>query len=221
MSGQAPYFTDPVTSDQMNRFVDYIERCLRAVMTNTYRLIQHELDPSSGRHSGILTEPYGGTGESTYALGDMLYAQAADNLGKLSVGAYGEVLTVSASGVPEWTTGGSFLLVSGQALSALRVVVSDASGRVIYADNTTTAHAGRVYGLTLTATSVAGQGVRVLFGGRWYEATWLWDEEKPLFLGASGTLTQTPPATGISQVVAQPITSQSINFAPLTAVVQV
>lgn len=44
---------------------------------------------------------YGGTSQSTYTTGDILYASASNTLTKLSVGSNGQVLTVS-SGVPSW-----------------------------------------------------------------------------------------------------------------------
>ena len=43
----------------------------------------------------------GGTGQTTYTTGDMLYASAANTLSKLGIGTTGQVLTVIA-GVPAW-----------------------------------------------------------------------------------------------------------------------
>ena len=50
---------------------------------------------------------YGGTGFSTYATGDLIYASATNTLSKLSAGTNGYVLTL-AGGVPTWasSTGG-------------------------------------------------------------------------------------------------------------------
>jgi len=52
----------------------------------------------------------GGTGQSTYATGDIIYASATNTLSKLTAGTNGYVLTLSA-GVPTWAaaTGGSGL----------------------------------------------------------------------------------------------------------------
>jgi hypothetical protein len=57
--------------------------------------------------SGTLNAVNGGTQQSTYATGDILYASAANTLSKLSAGANGNVLTLAA-GVPTWaaSTGG-------------------------------------------------------------------------------------------------------------------
>src|SRR5271170_875472 len=48
-------------------------------------------------------ESFGGTNQSTYTTGDILYASAANTLSKLPVGSTGNVLQVSA-GVPAWGT---------------------------------------------------------------------------------------------------------------------
>lgn len=52
-----------------------------------------------------LPEVNGGTGQTTYATGDILYASGANTLSKLTVGSSGQVLTVSG-GVPTWAAGG-------------------------------------------------------------------------------------------------------------------
>lgn len=55
----------------------------------------------------------GGTAQTTYATGDLLYASAADTLSKRTIGTTGQVLTVSG-GVPTWAApaaGGKVLQV--------------------------------------------------------------------------------------------------------------
>jgi hypothetical protein len=52
-----------------------------------------------------ISEAYGGTNQSTYATGDILYASAANTLSKLAAGTNGHVLTLAA-GVPTWAAGG-------------------------------------------------------------------------------------------------------------------
>ena len=53
--------------------------------------------------SGTLATGNGGTGLTSYALGDILYASAANILAALPVGTNGQVLTLSG-GVPSWQT---------------------------------------------------------------------------------------------------------------------
>lgn len=45
---------------------------------------------------------YGGTGLTTYATGDIIYASGTNTLAKRSIGVDGQVLQVNASGVPVW-----------------------------------------------------------------------------------------------------------------------
>lgn len=51
--------------------------------------------------SGTAQETQGGTGETTYTTGDILYASGTNALSKLSAGSTGEVLTI-AGGIPDW-----------------------------------------------------------------------------------------------------------------------
>lgn len=51
--------------------------------------------------TGILADDNGGTGQSTYATGDMLYASGVNTLAKRTIGSTGNVLSV-VGGVPSW-----------------------------------------------------------------------------------------------------------------------
>lgn len=50
-----------------------------------------------------VVETSGGTNQTSYATGDLLYATGTNTLGKRSIGTTGQILTVS-SGVPTWST---------------------------------------------------------------------------------------------------------------------
>jgi len=58
-------------------------------------------------NASTIGAPYGGTGQTTYATGDIIYSSATNTLTKLPIGSTGYVLTV-AGGVPTWaaSTGG-------------------------------------------------------------------------------------------------------------------
>ena len=60
----------------------------------------------------VIGTTYGGTGQSTYATGDILYASGANTLSKLAAGTNGYVLTL-ASGVPSWAAAGGVTSFSG------------------------------------------------------------------------------------------------------------
>lgn len=59
---------------------------------------------SSDAVSGALDETNGGTGQSSFTTGDILYSSASNTLSKLAIGSSGNVLTVSG-GVPAWGAG--------------------------------------------------------------------------------------------------------------------
>ena len=62
---------------------------------------------TTGVWNGTAVGPtYGGTGQTTYTTGDILYASAANTLSKLPIGGAGEVLTVAA-GIPDWLPAGT------------------------------------------------------------------------------------------------------------------
>lgn len=64
---------------------------------------------SSGTWQGsIIDEAYGGTGQNTYASGDLLWATSSDTLARLAIGSYGSLLMADVStGQPAWLTTGT------------------------------------------------------------------------------------------------------------------
>ena len=68
--------------------------------TNTVQVIGYKNVPAN-TITGTLGATNGGTSQSTYTTGDILYASATNTLSKLGVGSSGQVLTVSG-GVPAW-----------------------------------------------------------------------------------------------------------------------
>lgn len=79
------------------------------------------------------------------------------------------------------------------ALSGHRAVTPRPDGGLEYADNTTLAHLHAPVWITLGA-AVAGDEVEVLAYGTLAEPSWSWIPGTPLYLGASGVITQVPPA---------------------------
>lgn len=47
---------------------------------------------------------FGGTGQTSYAVGDIVYASNTTAIAKLGIGTSGQVLTVSGGGLPSWAT---------------------------------------------------------------------------------------------------------------------
>jgi hypothetical protein len=61
----------------------------------------HSSDRNLANATGVLDETNGGTAQSTYVTGDILYASGANTLSKLPIGTSGQGLLVSG-GVPSW-----------------------------------------------------------------------------------------------------------------------
>jgi len=61
---------------------------------------------------GTLAETRGGTNQTTYSTGDMLYASSANTLAKRAIGTTGQVLMVSG-GIPTWTSTSSLGISAG------------------------------------------------------------------------------------------------------------
>lgn len=53
--------------------------------------------------SGVVNAVGGGTGQSTYTTGDILYASSSTTLAKIGIGTTGQLLAVSG-GIPTWST---------------------------------------------------------------------------------------------------------------------
>ena len=76
--------------------------------------------PLGAGTTGTLATTRGGTNITSYTTGDILYTSATNTLSKLNIGATGEVLSVSAGGVVEWTaptTGDITGLTSGSGIT--------------------------------------------------------------------------------------------------------
>jgi hypothetical protein len=67
--------------------------------------------------TGVVNAPNGGTGQTIYTPGDILYADASNTLAKLPIGVQGTILRVDASNRPSWSTagGGTVTNVTGVA----------------------------------------------------------------------------------------------------------
>lgn len=132
-------------------------------------------DLSADRTISLSTvvETLGGTNQTTYSTGDMLYASGANTLAKRSIGSSGQVLTVSG-GVPTWATPSSAGLLKAAAITstARTLPTSGAlSGTYIHSGNVTStstytfAHDTRIYlkgdltlGHTVTGTAQSNGG---------------------------------------------------------------
>lgn len=116
-----------------------------------------------------------------------------------------EVLEAAAQGprgpqgIPGPAGGTSHVRNSAAALSALLVVWEDELGVVRPLDSTDEDHIDLLCGLTITGTSSVGP-VTVQRTGAVDDTAWAWTPGR-VYLGAGGSLTQTPPNNGFDVLV--------------------
>ena len=77
---------------------------------------------TSGTWNGtVLGATYGGTAQTTWTTGDILYASGTNTLAKLGIGSAGQALTVSG-GIPSWgSSGGSNWQRNSGAIAPLNI----------------------------------------------------------------------------------------------------
>ena len=110
-------------------------------------------------------------------------------------------------GIPGPAGGSAFQRTAGQRLSALRAVY-EVDGMVYPLDHTDAANIDLMVGLTLTAAE-EGAAINIQASGPLDDAGWHWTPGR-LWLGADGTLTQTPPTTGFNLLVGAAVSSTRI-----------
>lgn len=125
------------------------------------RTVRASLGVEGGSISGVwagntITEGFGGTNQTTYSQGDILYASAADTLSKLAAGSDGQFLSLSA-GTPMWSA-----VPSGGAGSGITGPVSSTDNAITRWDGTT----GQMVQNSVVTIDDIGQ----MFGGTWQGA---------------------------------------------------
>lgn len=125
------------------------------------------------------------------------------------------VTTLSAAqgpvGPPGSGDGQTSNYVYGETISALKAVVI-IDGEAFLADSTNAAHRGLVCGVAVTAATTGNLGT-IRFLGAMSDAVWNWTGPQ-LFVGTNGTLVESPPTSGFSQVVARVEASNTIFINP-------
>jgi len=96
---------------------------------------------------------------------------------------------------PEPAPQGETVLQAGAAVGGHRVVSVDAAGKVQHTDVSSRAAVRAVVGISVNAADADGK-VRVRHSGRIVEPSWSWTVQGPIYCGAAGVLTQTPPTSG-------------------------
>lgn len=105
-----------------------------------------------------------------------------------------------------------FTAIAGEALSGHRAVYVGDDGQAYYASNGS-ANSTRTAGITTGAASL-GATATIRPEGIVTEPSWTWSGSGPVWLGSSGNLTQTPPASGYLVQIGVPIGPTSLLVQP-------
>ena len=107
---------------------------------------------------------YGGTSQTSYTTGDILYASASNTLSKLGIGSTGQVLTV-ASGVPSWAASGGSSVPTGGGTDAVFYNNNNVVTTNYTIPSSTVTGTGSISGTTLTLTAGGPYIVGMLITG--------------------------------------------------------
>ena len=95
----------------------------------------------------------GGTGQTTYATGDLIYSSAADTLSKLTKPAATSVLSMTSGGVPSWngiTGTGSTVFDTSPSISTLEISTTGTTNKTAAINMATGVTATRTVSSTIT-----------------------------------------------------------------------
>jgi len=99
--------------------------------------------------------------------------------------------------------------IAAEAIQQYRVVTTNTSGELIYADPTNPEHEYRILGITPQYIA-AGHLGGVICSGELDDLTWNWSVTDPIYVGGQGILVQIPPIEGFLSIIAFPLSSTSL-----------
>ena len=158
------------------------------------------IDLSNGT-TGTLGATSGGTAQSTYTTGDILYASATNTLSKLAIGSSTQVLTVSG-GVPTWATPSGVGLTFNAVSSSTQALAINNSYYTTYAGLNV---------MTLPSTAAAGSIIQIIAGPSGNTFKVAQNSGQLIYYGAQNGVSQvTTTGTGGSLQSTDPNTSVTL-----------
>lgn len=119
--------------------------------------------------TNILGAGFGGTGQSTYSIGDILYASGSGTLSKLSVSTDGFVLTLNG-GLPTWAApsggGGSGITTLNGLTATTQTFNTGTSGTDFNINSTTSTHTFNIPSASATARGLVTTSTQTFAGAK-------------------------------------------------------
>lgn len=158
-------------------------------------LVSGQIDLSSiNEIANTLGETNGGTGQSTYTTGDMLYASAANTLSKRAAGTNGYVLTM-VGGVPDWAAAAATGITSLNSLTASsQTFATNEAASDFTISSSTSTHTFSLPDASTTARGVVNRGSQQFAGQKDFTSAPKLSSltaSRPLKLDASNVATAT------------------------------
>lgn len=125
---------------------------------------------------------------------------------KIITGGKGEKGEPGEKGDPG--SGSASIYVAGETIGGHRGVIIK-NNLAYYVDNTNLSHINYPTGISYNASNIS-ENLEVYFFGEMEEVSWNWNIDLPIWISTNGLLTQIPPTSGFSCIIAFPITTTKI-----------
>ncbi len=127
------------------------------------------------------------------------------------------VVTVGIQG-PAGPATSSLEKTAGEILGAHRALIIDYDDKAYYASNDNPGHVHKVIGISTNAAEL-DEAINIITTGELEDVSFNFQENKPIYVGVDGALTQSVPEDGFMQQIATAITATKI-FVQLKQVIQ-
>jgi hypothetical protein len=103
-------------------------------------------------------------------------------------------------------------LVTGESISALRILRTNSVGRVVYADKDGTVEEAKNITGVSTSAAASGELVDIQFSGLLTDSGWNWDmsSNNALYLGSNGTILQGAPSGTVTYKIGHAVSPTRI-----------
>lgn len=173
------------------------------------------VNDGSGNLSSIATlnETRGGTNQTTYTTGDILYASGANTLSKLAIGSANQVLQVSG-GLPVWQTlSASGITTLNTLTAATQTFATGTSGTDFNISSATSTHTFNIPDASGTNRGVITTGAQTIAGAKTFSsAVTINPTTNQIVLGVTNTTTITSPAPAASRIYTIPDAGGAASF---------
>ncbi len=115
------------------------------------------------------------------------------------------------------TTSNISEFIAGETISALKVIRGSSNGKTYMVNSTDLTDKNTALGVSKTSADI-NNSFEVVTAGEFTDISWAWNTNLPIFADSTGSLTQTAPTAGYSQVIATAISPTKIKVSIAQAI---